>query len=67
MLVMFKTTTLGCIEYAQEFEHLMMKCNLEEEETQTWVRFIRGLDYKIVHMVEVLPYKSVEDLVQLAC
>lgn len=34
-------------------------------DTQTWVRFIGGLDYKIAHMVEVLPYKSLKDLVQL--
>lgn len=29
-------------EYAREFEHLIMKCALEEDDEQTYVRFLGG-------------------------
>lgn len=53
-------------EYAREFEYFLMKCELQEDEPQTLVRFLGGLDSKIVNVVELHHYSTLEELVILA-
>ena len=40
-------------EYTREFERLMIKCDLQEAEEQTIVRYLGGLDPKYAHVVEL--------------
>lgn len=53
-------------EYSQEFEELMMKCEMREDERHILVRFLGGLDQKLAHKVELYPYSTLEALVLLA-
>ena len=43
-------------EYAREFESYLMKCGVNEDEPQTLVRFLGGLDTRIARVVEPHPY-----------
>lgn len=40
-------------DYAREFEAYLMKCEVQEDEPQTLVRFLGGLDHKIANVVEL--------------
>ena len=40
-------------EYTREFEKLLIKCDLQEDEEQTIVRYLGGLDHKYSHVVEL--------------
>lgn len=53
-------------EYAREFESYLMKCGVNEDEPQTLVRFLGGLDTRIARVVELHPYTNLEELVILA-
>ena len=53
-------------EYTREFEQLLLKCDLREEDAQTMVRYLSGLDEHIAHVVELHPYTSLDDLSSLA-
>ncbi|GJV26739.1 putative CCCH-type zinc finger family protein [Tanacetum coccineum] len=53
-------------EYSQEFEYLLMKCDLPEDEPQTLVRYLGGLDTRVANIVELYPYSSLDDLTLLA-
>ncbi|XP_021991805.1 uncharacterized protein LOC110888592 [Helianthus annuus] len=53
-------------EYSWEFEHLLMKCDLPEDDPQTLVRYLGGLDSKIAHVAELHPYSTLEELTLLA-
>jgi len=39
-----KQGTKGVEEYTREFEQLLLKCDLKEDESQTFVRYLSGLD-----------------------
>lgn len=54
-------------EYARAFEHLLMKCDLVEDDEQTFVRFLGGFNYKIAHVVELQTYTTLEGVIHLAC
>jgi len=54
-------------EYTREFEQLLFKCDLKEDETQTLVRYLSGLDEHIAHVIELHPYSSLDELSSLAC
>jgi len=43
----------------------MMKAYIREEETTTISRFLSGLNLEIRDRVELLPYKDLNDLIQL--
>ena len=43
-----------------------MKCEVQEDEPQTLVRFIGGLDVKIANVVELHPFSTLEELIILA-
>jgi len=53
-------------EYTRDFEQLLLKCDLREDHSQTFVRYLSGLDEEIVHVVELHPYTSPNDLSSLA-
>lgn len=57
---------LSVFEYAREFENLIMKCDLKENDVQTLVRFLGGLNVDIKNVVELYPFTSLSDLIQLA-
>jgi len=53
-------------EYTRDFEQLLLKCDLREDDSQTFVRYLSGLDEQIAHVVELHPYASLDDLSSLA-
>ena len=40
-------------EYTREFEKLLIKCDIQESEDQTIVRYLSGLDTRYAHVVEL--------------
>ena len=53
-------------EYTREFEQLLLKCDLKEDESQTLIRYLSGLNEEIAHVVELHPYTSLDELSCLA-
>ena len=53
-------------DYIREFEDLMMRSDIPEEEEQTIARFLGGLQKEIAHKVELQPYHSFRDVCKLA-
>nr|KYP56942.1 hypothetical protein KK1_003193 [Cajanus cajan] len=52
-------------EYRQTMELYMMRAGIREEENITIARFLSGLNLEIRDKVELLPYRDLNDLVQL--
>nr|KYP37661.1 hypothetical protein KK1_041137 [Cajanus cajan] len=52
-------------EYRKSMELLMMKAGIREEERTTISRFQSGLNLEIRDKVELLPYRDLNELVQL--
>nr|KYP38906.1 hypothetical protein KK1_039823 [Cajanus cajan] len=52
-------------EYRQQMELLMMRAGIREEERTTIARFQSGLNLEIRDKVELLPYRDLNELVQL--
>jgi len=52
-------------EYKQKMKLYMMRASIREEETSTITRFLSGLNLKIRDKVELLPYRDLNDLIQL--
>ena len=53
-------------DYAKEFEMLMICFDLQEPQKQTIARFINGLHKEITDAVELPPYMSLENMINLA-
>jgi len=53
-------------EYTREFEQLLLKCDLKEDESQTLIRYLSGLNEEIAHVVELHPYTSLDEFSILA-
>jgi len=53
-------------EYTREFEQLLLKCDLREDDSQTLVRYLSGLNEQIAHVVELHTYSSLDELSSLA-
>jgi len=53
-------------EYTREFEQLLLKCDLREDDSQTLVRYLSGLNEQIAHVVELHTYSSLDELTSLA-
>ena len=53
-------------EYTREFEKLMIKCDLQEAEEQTIVRYLGGLDPKYANVVELQSYTTFDEVCVLA-
>jgi len=52
-------------KYRKKMERYMMRTSIREEETTTIARFLSGLNLEIRDKVELLPYKDLNDLIQL--
>nr|KYP33485.1 hypothetical protein KK1_045658 [Cajanus cajan] len=52
-------------EYRQSMDLLMMRAGIREEERNTISRFQSGLNLEIRDKVELLPYRDLNELVQL--
>uniref|UniRef100_A0A151UEW9 CCHC-type domain-containing protein n=1 Tax=Cajanus cajan TaxID=3821 RepID=A0A151UEW9_CAJCA len=52
-------------QYRQQMELFMMRACIREEEATTVARFLSGLNLEIRDQVELLPYRDLNDLVQL--
>jgi len=53
-----KKGSLSVEEYTSEFEQLLIKCDLKEDQEQTLVRYLGGFDQKISHVVQLHPYTT---------
>ncbi|VFQ82872.1 unnamed protein product [Cuscuta campestris] len=53
-------------EYTHEFEELLLRCDLQEDDEQTFVRYLFGLNLQIANTVELQSYESLEELTKLA-
>ncbi|VFQ77733.1 unnamed protein product [Cuscuta campestris] len=53
-------------EYNREFEELLMRCDLQENDSQTFVRYLFGLNTQIANTVELQTFESLEELTKLA-
>nr|KYP61902.1 hypothetical protein KK1_016416 [Cajanus cajan] len=51
--------------YRQQMKLLMMRACIREEEATIVARFLSGLNLEIRDQVELLPYRDLNDLVQL--
>lgn len=62
----FKQQDLSVEDYTMEFDHLMLKCNVNESEEQIIARYLGGLKTKIANIVQLQPYWTYNDVVKLA-
>jgi len=53
-------------KYTRVFEMLLIKCDLQEAEEQTIVRYLGGLDPKYAHVVELQSYTTFDEVYVLA-
>ncbi|VFQ73672.1 unnamed protein product [Cuscuta campestris] len=53
-------------EYNREFEELLMRCDLQENDSQTFVRYLFGLNTQITDTVELQTFENLEELTKLA-
>jgi len=49
-------------EYTRDFEKLLIKCDLQEGEDQTIVRYLGGLDLRYSNVVELQQYSTFNDV-----
>jgi len=49
-------------EYTCEFEKLLVKCDIQEPEEQTIVRYLGGLDPRYSNVIELQAYISFDDV-----
>jgi len=53
-------------EYTKEFEKLLIKCDIQESEEQTIVRYLGDLDPKYLNIVEVQQLTTFDEVCVLA-
>jgi len=53
-------------EYTREFEKLQIKCDIQEPEEQTIVRYLSGLETKYSNVVEPQQYTTFDEVCVLA-
>ena len=53
-------------EYTREFEKLLIKCDIQEPEEQTIVRYLGGLEPKYSNVVELQQYSTFDEVCVLA-
>ena len=52
-------------EYRQQMELLLLRAGLREEERTSIARFLSGLNMEVRDKIELLPYRDLDELVQL--
>jgi len=53
-------------EYTREFEKLLIKCDLQEAEEQTILRYLGRLDPNFAHVVELQSFTTFDEVCALA-
>ncbi|VFQ89851.1 unnamed protein product [Cuscuta campestris] len=53
-------------DYHREFEELFLRCDLQEDDEQTFVLYLFGLNLQIANTVELQSYETLEELTKLA-
>nr|GEU83265.1 reverse transcriptase [Tanacetum cinerariifolium] len=53
-------------EYSREFEYLLMKCDVLEDDPQTLVRYLGGPEPRVANVVELHSYQTLTDLTLLS-
>ena len=53
-------------EYSAEFENLMIKGDLQEDEEQSIARYLAGLGFEISKTVQLQPFNTLQDVIKLA-
>nr|GEY57274.1 uncharacterized protein [Tanacetum cinerariifolium] len=53
-------------EYSREFEYLLMKCDVPEDDPQTLVRCLGGLEPRVANVVELHSYQTLSELTLLS-
>ncbi|PWA43609.1 hypothetical protein CTI12_AA531400 [Artemisia annua] len=53
-------------EYSREFEYLLMKCDVPEDDPQTLVRYLGGLEPRVANVVELHSYQTLTELTLLS-
>jgi hypothetical protein len=62
----FKQRELSVEEYTVEFDHLMIRCDVVEQEEQMIARYLGGLRVEISDVVQLQPYWNYYDVCKLA-
>nr|GEW58887.1 uncharacterized protein [Tanacetum cinerariifolium] len=53
-------------DYSREFEYLLMKCDIPEDDPQTLVCYLGGLEPRVANVVELHTYQTLVELTILA-
>jgi hypothetical protein len=53
-------------EYSREFEYLLMKCHVPEDDPHTLVRYLGGLEPRVANVVELHSYQTLTELTLLS-
>jgi len=61
----FRQKNLSVEEYMQKMELYMMRAGIREENNTTISKFLSGFNLEIRDKVELLPYRDLNDLIQL--
>jgi len=61
----FRQGSMSVEEYRQQMELLLLRAGLREEERTSITRFLSGLNMEGRDKVELLPYRDLDELVQL--
>ena len=62
----FKQRELSVEEYTVEFDHLMIRCDVVEQEEQMIAHYLSGLHVEINDVVQLQPYWTYNDVCKLA-
>ncbi|VFQ90420.1 unnamed protein product [Cuscuta campestris] len=65
-LQQLRQSTRSVEDYTREFEELLMRCDLQDDDSQTLVRYLFGLNTQIANVVELQSYDTFEELSKLA-
>jgi len=57
---------MNVAEYTREFEKLLIKCDIQDPEEQTIVRYLGGLDPKYSNVIELQQYSTFDEVSVLA-
>jgi len=52
-------------QYTREFEKIVMTCDIREDETQTMVRYLGGLNESIRNVAELQHYTTLDEICSL--
>ena len=56
---------MSVVEYRQQMELLLLRARFREDERTSIARFLSGLNMEVRDKVELLPYRDLDELVQL--